>query len=391
MAKLLTFIRWLWLELRLGTGPYVQRTVIPRLHQTKEITRMVASPHLTLYRWSGEHNGNPLTVTYAGLGYVAPTLKSLLFDAPPAEQAAGKINVWRPQAGLDSSNSDITIIEASKYLIRQLPPHTGVVLPSRLHFILDTRGQWQQVEARFRRDARRNEVSRAKKYGYQYTVSHSKADLEMFYNTMYLPTMQKRHGKLAANISRAEAYQLLRHGMLFLVKRDGVYVSGGLCLVQDGILRFREMGVLNGNQQLMREGAVGAMNYLRICWAHKEGCRGVNFGECWPFLSGIFQSKRKWGTEVSIPPHEHKQIWISVRRDTPAVSQFLQENPCVIINGQGQLHGLVVTGNPAAITAQQEAKWRKQYATPGLKSLLVCSSSSLAQRPIKLESAIALR
>jgi hypothetical protein len=350
---------------------------MPHLHQTKELARLVAKPHLTLYRWQGQNKGGPLTVAYAGLGYAAPTLKSLLFTSSSVETKVAQVPILQPEKLLDISDSDIIIVESSKHLIKKLPSEGSITLPFRLRFVLDLSGTLEDVENRFRRDARRNEVRKTERFGYEYEVSHSKADLEMFYHKMYVPTIQKRHGKLATIISEREAYQILRHGLLFLVKRDNDYAAGGLCFIEQGLLRFQEMGVLNGDEQLMKEGAVGAMNYLRICWAHKVNCLGVNFGECWPYMSGIYQSKRKWGAKVGLPPHENKQIWLNVRRNTPAVAQFLEQNPWIVTDSQGDLFGLIVTTDPENISQKERDKWDKSYETPGLKGLLVQPVSQL--------------
>jgi hypothetical protein len=381
MSKLSELGRWLWMEAQLGAPAFVERAVMPRLHEAKEIARLLARPYLTLHQWRGQNEEGALTVNYAGLGYAEPLLKSLLFEEDPSEREISQVPVWRPEGLASALGSDVTIIESSNHLIRKLSSQNAITLPFRVQFVLDIQGEWKEVEQRFRRDARRNDMRKAEKFGYEYEISHRETDLEMFYRDMYLPTMQKRHGELAALLPRREAYQLLRHGCLFLSKRDGMYVAGGLCYVRQGILEFKEMGVLNGDEQLMREGAVGAMNYLRIRWAHQEGYKGVNFGECWPYLSGIFQSKRKWGAVVSIPSHEHKQIWIGIHRNTPAVSQFLKCNPCIILDGKGELQGLIVTDATDNVPSQTEAAWHKLYATPGLGGLLVRSVADLMQKP----------
>jgi hypothetical protein len=381
MSKFSELGHWVWMEAQLGAPPFIERAVTPRLHEAKEIARLLAEPYLTLYQWEGQNQGGALTATYAGLGYAGPTLKSLLFTEDPSQEEIGRVSARRPSELANAPANDITVVESSKYLIRKLPRENAVILPFRVQFVLDVQGEWEEVEQRFRRDARRNDMRKAQKYGYEYEISRSETDLEMFYRDMYLPTMEKRHGELAALLPRREAYQLLRYGWLFLTKRDGVYVAGGLCHTRQGILEFKEMGVLDGDEQLMREGAVGAMNYLRIRWAHQEGFKGVNLGECWPYLSGIFQSKRKWGAVVSIPSHEHKQIWIGIHRNTPAVSQFLKSNPCVIVDSSGELQGLIVVDDSDNITSETESTWHKLYATPGLSGLLVRSVTDLAGKP----------
>lgn len=370
------------MEAQLRAPPAIERAVMPRLHEAKEIVRLLAEPYLTLCQWQGENEAGSLNVTYAGLGYSEPMLKSLLFTEDPREKQIGQVPVWRPENLINTSASDIIIVESSKHLIRKLPKESAVIAPFRVQFVLDLQGEWMEVMQRFRRDARRNDMRKAQKYGYEYEISRSETDVEMFYCNMYLPTMQKRHGELAALLPRREAYQLLRHGWLFLTKRDGIYVAGGLCHARQGILEFKEMGVLDGDEQLMREGAVGAMNYLRIRWAHQAGFKGVNLGEGWPYLSGIFQSKRKWGSVLSIPPHEHKRIWLRIQRNTPAVALFVEKNPCVIIDGDERLQALIVTDNADNVDPETEAMWHKLYATPGLSGLIVRSMKDLMEKPV---------
>jgi len=145
------------------------------------------------------------------------------------------------------------------------------------------------------------------------------------------------------------------------------------------MVHFVIMGVLGGSQQLMEQGVVGALNCLRIQWANQQGYRTVNFLGADPFLKGrLFQYKRKWGTAVSIPPYLHRQVWLQVRRNTPAVSYFLKENPCIVMDGDGRLHGLIFVDDPHTVSAETMEEWKKHYVTPGLSALLVRSVGSFA-------------
>jgi hypothetical protein len=377
MSRLSELAHWLWTETRLGAPPSMQRTVIPFLHGAKEIARLLVQPCMPLYELRGQNEAGPLTVTYGGLGYAKPMLKNLLFSEEPAEREIGRVLVWRPGELIHSTTNDLTIIESSRHLIRKLPSQSAITLPFRVRFVLDVQGEWHEVEQRFRRKHRRN-IRQAQRYEcYEYEISRHEQDLTMFYHTMYLPNVQERHGELATILSERKAHQFLRYGWLFLVKRDGVYVCGCLGYVRKGIVEFEEMGVLNGDRQLMREGVTDAMFYLGIRWAHQEGYKAFSFGGSWPYLSGNFQFKRKWGTVVSIPSHEHKQIWTRIQRNTLAVSQFLKSNPCIILDSRGELQGLIVIDDPDDVTSETEAKWRKLYETPGLSGLLVCSVTDL--------------
>jgi hypothetical protein len=199
---------------------------------------------------------------------------------------------------------------------------------------------------------------------------------------MYLPTMETRHGDAAAIVSQREARQLFRRGCLFLVKREGQTVAGCLCHIQRHKVRFIYLGVAHGDKQLVEEGVIGAMNILRLRWANEVGYQAVDLLGCPPyFRMGVFQYKRKWGTTVSLPPKSHKLIWMRFQHDTPAVRQFIKDNPCIIIDENGDLQGLVAVDDTSSITSQVQEQLHKQYYTPGLKGLLIRSVTDLVGRP----------
>ena len=378
MSKLTELAHWLWLETQLGAPPFVQRTVLPLLHRTKEIARFLAQPYMPLYELKGQNQAGPITVTYGGLGYIKPILKNMLFSEEPVEQEIDRVFVGRPGELTLSTASDLTIIEASRHLIDKLAHENAIILPFRVKFLLSLQGEWPDVEHRFRYNTRRK-VRKAQRYkNYEYEISYCEEDAKAFYHTMYLPTIRGRHGKMAAILPEREAYQLLRHGGLFLVKRGGINVCGVLVQAQQGTFEIVEMGVLDGNVELLKEHVVDAMTFLCICWAHQQGYESFSFGATWPYLSGgTFQAKRRWGTTIKVSPHEHKRIWIRVQHNTPAVNQFLKDNPCLTIDDSGKLQGLIVTDDSNSINSETEAQWRKLYATPGLNGLRVCSVADL--------------
>lgn len=378
MSKLLELLRWIWIEVRLSSPSVVQDKVIPFLHQAKDIARLLSKPYLTIYKWQGHNEGGSLTVSYAGLGNVAPFIKSILFAEEPTATEVKKVPVWHPNELANLSGSELTVIEASKYLVRKLPGKNTMILPFQVSLVLDVRGSWEEVKGRFHRHMRKNELRFVRKYGYEYSVSHNDRDLDMFYHSMYLPTLKSRYLELASPMSVQQAYQYFRHGLLFLVKRDGRCVSGALCFLYRDVVAIASLGVMDSDEQLMKEGAQGVAWYSMIHWANQEGYKYVDFGGCWPYIEGVFAYKRKWGSAASVSPqHEDKRIWIKVQRNTPAVRQFLTDNPCVIISKKGELQILVVTDEPDDVTSEAEIHWHQQYATPGMSGLLVRSVEDL--------------
>jgi hypothetical protein len=339
----------------------------------KEIIRLLVRPYLPVYQLEGQGQGSPLTVTYIGLEFAKPFLKSILFSEESVERQVGKIPFWRRSELANHSSSDIIIVHAAEHLIRELPRQNAVVLPHYVHHILDVRGDWQDVRLRFHKTVRGHELRLVRKYGYEYDVSHDRQDLETFYYQMYVPTMNERHDELSTPLSIGEVYQYFRHGCLFRVMRDGDWVSGVVCHFQQDVLIADIMGVKNADVRLIHEGAASTIYYAAVHWANRHGYEAVNFLGTGPYLGeGGFQYKRKWGTAISVPPHLHRQIWIKVRRITPAVSRFLKENPLVVDENE-KLHGLITVDDPHNISAKTKKEWEKHYVTPGLSSLLIRS------------------
>ncbi len=381
MSKLLQWSRELWLEAQLAAPPVVQRTVMPRLHQAKEIARLVMHPYLTAFQWQGETPAGALTVSYAGLGNSSSYLKTLLFTAEPTEKAAGQLPVGSIGQQINALDSDLVIIEASQHLTRRLPAQGAVALPFRLQHIVYLQKEWAEVWHNFRSSARKQDVRLVKKFGYEYQLSRNPADVEAFYHTMYVPTTVDRHGELASVSSLENLHRFFQHGFLLQIKRDGRPVSGAICSVHGSLVNLAMTGVLEADGQLMREGAIAAIYYFLLLWAHGAGHQTVNLGFCWPFLKdGIFQFKRKWGATAMIPPREYKHIWLKVQRDTPAVREFLRNNPCVVTNKARALHGLVFTDDPAAVPPETKTEWLQRYETPGLSEVVICSMADLLHK-----------
>ena len=374
--KVSEFALNLWIKVRLKAPPFMQRTLVLRLHEVKEAVRLLARPYLPVYQLQGQGCGGPLTVTYVGLGLSKPFLQDVIFAEKPAEQRVGRILFWRLDQLDNVAAGDIVVVEAVKRLIRRLPCQNAIVLPSYVHHILDVQGDWQDVQRRFHRSVRRHELRLIRKYGYKYDVSADRGDFEKFYHEMYLPTMDSRHGELSMPVPVSEAYQYFQHGYLFRVVRDGDWVSGSICHLQQDVLMGDLLGVKNADAQLIREGATVAAYYATIQWANQHGCGAVNFLGSGPYIAtGRFQHKRKWGGAVSVPPHLHRQVWIRVRRSTPAVSQFLKQTPVIVVDQDGTLHGLITTDDPHNVPTETRKEWEKNYATPGLSDLIVRSPS----------------
>jgi len=366
----------LWVAAQLHAPAWVQDRLFPYVYQARDAWPL--RPRLAVHRLYGQYQGEPLIVDYVGLEH-QPTLATALFSAEPIVREIDRVTPRQLASWADAAEADLAIVAGGQRLIRRLPRRNALVLPFLVTMTLDVSGAWEVVKDRIHKSVRQHEFRLMRKYGYTFELSQRAEDFELFYYAMYVPTVEMRKGSLAAPMSFREAYQYFRHGaQLHLIKQDGRRVAGGLAYLQGNQVRFRLMGMLNADEQLMHEGALAACYYAVVRWANQHGYPAVVFGECVPRLgNGVFQYKRKWGGVVTCSGKAYKQIWIGLRRDTPAIQKFLEDNPLILSDEQGQLQGLIVTSDPRPIAPETEAVWRKQYATPGLSGVLIRSLSDL--------------
>jgi hypothetical protein len=369
---------------------WMRCSIFSFLNTARDFAVLGLRRHFNVYQMAGQANKGPITVVYAENGEHRSFrlyLEDIFFAKEPVVKKY-QLPIWRVGELINDSNSDLTFILANKVLINKLPTRNTILMPHVLNQTLDIRGRWEDVLQRFHKTIRRNELRLIRKYNYEAEISDKDTDFEKFFHEMYLPSMKTRHGEQAQLRSYEKAYRHFKRGVLILVKRDGEVVGGGLCNLEKepGVVHFLLIGVMNADQQLLKEGAQGAVYHAVIRWSHEHSYEAVNIGEAIPpyLEDSVLQYKRKWGIGLRVLPTIRTRIWLKIQRDTPAVRQFFKDSPLIIIGEYGQLQGLIVVDDPSNITEATLNEWNAQYATPGLDGLLVCSMADLFNESVSV-------
>ncbi|MEO7262666.1 MAG: GNAT family N-acetyltransferase [Jatrophihabitantaceae bacterium] len=239
--------------------------------------------------------------------------------------------------------ADVVVVGTSAAAAWRLPRTASLVIPMRVHFVLDfdrsVDALLQNASKRGRREFRR----KSNQHVWEHGITRDPSWFDVFYDRFYQPTMVQRHGPHARTENRESAYEcLFRSGMLFYLSMDGERVAGKLCHWNPSsrILTSRLLGVLDGSAEYYRADAVKIIFYSLIEWAGRNGIRRLDFQGTEPFLSkGTYQMKRRFGTRVILPPNHfgRKRLWFQIRRDTPAVRDFLVGNPVLTESVDGSL------------------------------------------------------
>jgi len=282
-----------------------------------------------------------MSICYAGLPEgLAYTLE---FTEKQRETGSGEVsrekhlvrarNLLRPNR---LPAADLTIIGTSAAKARLLRGAGSLVMPIRVHFLLDFADGVDSILGRASKGARRDFRQTLRKHEWQFGIERDAAWFDFFYDRIYSATMRARYGARARTEGRESAYEcLFRQGILFYLSMDGRRIAGHLCHwdAKRGVLTSRLLGVLDGTEELYAAGALKVMYFLLIEWCGRNGVGQLDFQGTEAFLSkGTFQMKRRFGTRVALPPNHFggKRLWLQVHRDTPAVRDFLVANPLLV-------------------------------------------------------------
>jgi hypothetical protein len=372
-------LRNIWIKARLSAPPILRDNMMPLLNDMKEASRVLVSPLLPVCELEGNGAGGPLGVTLINVNIARPLLESVLFVDKPLEKRVTRVPFSHYRGLADWPSGDLIIVEATRYLVSLLPDKNAFVMPPFVYHIVDVSGDWEDIRSRFHSTILKKETALArKKYDCRCEASNSPEDFDEFYDRMYVPTMNDRHGDLSSPMSKDEAFQYFSHGFLLKSMRDGEWVSAVLSQLEHETIIGRVIGVRDSDPELIRTNVMYETFLDSMRWSNEHGYHYFNFLGSIPFIeSGQFQHKRKWGGRISLPPSLQRRLWLRVRRTTPAVEAFLKENPFLVVEDRRSLKGMVFVDDVANIDEAQKESLVERYRTPGLTKLDVRSVKGL--------------
>lgn len=229
---------------------------------------------------------------------------------------------------------------------------------------------WENIIGDFNRERRRSIKTIFPKNGLSFRVSSDEKDLKLFYYDMFLPHI-KKHGKLAEIDTYEDMADFFRDGLLLFVTMNRKDVAGGLSLIKDGILTFRRMGVLNGDDEYISCGAQSALYYYHIFYAKEMNLTMVDTMKSRPFLNdGVFWTKKSWGAKVL--PDDESRSWVYFFNTGPdeKIAHFFEKNPAIAYSDNG-LKGVIGISNGTEISTVSVHDLTHRYLSNGIKSFTI--------------------
>lgn len=211
------------------------------------------------------------------------------------------------------------------------------------------------------------DLRRIKKNSLQFEITRDPQRFDDFYYNMYVPYITKAHGRSAY----VNSYELMRKNFqdsdLLLIKKKDKYIAGRLIWYEKEGPHLYNIGLLDGNMEYRKYGAVNALYYFSFQYLEEKGFTKVNMGNSRAFLrDGVLRLKGKWSQEIADTSSVGFEL--KVLSDTAASRAFLLNNP-FIFESQDHLQGAVFVDSEKPLSSEEINKIDKKYFHPGLSRL----------------------
>ncbi len=338
------------------------------------ISSQIRSP-IYMLKGKQKESGELLTVCVMSDEQGRRYISDLLFSETPISKNLGRKFVWnlRSQVATSCKDIDLFFIRTDKFYSEGLSRQGMLILPEWVLFRLPLTRPPMELWNLPKNKSLRETLRIVHRNKYSYEVSRDPKEFHFFYHHMYYPYIAQRYGRLAPPHSFLFMRRAFEKGFLFLIKKEGRNVGGGLARTDGRSVFLSHLGVLDGEIRYTNEGALGALYYFLILWSREKGYQWLDMGSCKPFLKdGVFFYKKKWGMEIERSGRSKTVLGIGVCSNRPCVGSFFATNPFIFIEGD-KLKGLVFLKSNERATLK-EIEWAlKRFDIPGLDELILVS------------------
>jgi hypothetical protein len=327
---------------------------------------------ITILRGSRRYSALSGTVILAGARPWSDYLARRFFASPPHREIVGKVFLWRLPKVLErlGTQADITIVHVDRLGARLFFKGNYLEIPESV-------GSWLPLPSNPYAIARRNrslkeDLRIIRRERWTSEISHEEADCGKFYDSMYIPSMRRRHGERAVIRNLHQLRRAFRHGGIIWIQRDRQRFAGGIFQQRRRTLHLVALGTAGGDPVWAKKGAIAALYLFSIEYASDHGCARIDFGGTPPILNdGLLRFKRKWGIQLSNKSQTSYVYLVGWQEPNKHVLNFLSGTP-LIFRSEGTLAGVTSLQAPC-ITSPLDAHQQLARSLPirGLQHLIV--------------------
>lgn len=337
------------------------------------------NPRIPVARLHGKAkaSGQPATLLVAGEEPWVDYLPSRFFADKPQRELLGSFPLWHLERRVDclEPGADLTVIRAEQVSAPFFFRKNYLAVPGWLN--MAGRVPDDPTSAGRANRSVKDDMRLGKREKLELIISASGTDFDFFYQTLYVPFMVRRHGDLAV-IRDADWLRVHFHGGAVLwIVQGGARLAAFVVKKRKQTLYLLAVGVRNGDPNIARQGAIAALYYHAIQFAHQLGCSWIDFGAVRPSLSdGLLRFKRKWGGSLAHNKRDnHYNFLIHWREWNPSVAGFVAENPLVYRNQSNGLSAITAIVRDGPATQEDATRTAHMLWTDGLDDLSIISAS----------------
>jgi hypothetical protein len=169
------------------------------------------------------------------------------------------------------------------------------------------------LEELFKNKERRRKIRKVGNF--QPVFSTDQADLDYFYEKVYLEYIRKRHSDPTILKKVLLQRDLGKTGELCFLKMDGKIVAGGFSTFSGGNYSLMTMGLTDDAPA--KDDTVASLYYYGILRAKERGAVSIDFGLSRPFINdGVVKYKRKWSGKIGRDTEVNRVMYLkNITRD----------------------------------------------------------------------------
>lgn len=357
----------------------VLRTISGRFHTLRDLSDAVRE-------WQGvamwvkgreKHSGHTLSTFYVGSEEPIHLLNNLYADYGIERQQQG-VWMWTAPRRLvqPSASLDLVVGDLPWPYYMPLADFGFLHVPGLIGQKLALQGA-ETLAGPQRNRLKSEEFRRVKKWKLSFRLTNARADLEHFYDAMYIPYIQRRFAESALTRSRDTVVAAGLRGTLLQVLHEGRIVAATVLMQLGKSMHCLWLGVTEGLDSALESGALSGVYYFSMQYAQAQGCEAMDLGYCSPRLNDrTYRHKRRWGASV----HDRWHLAVTMIRPMnlgPAVEAFLANQPVIVRQGGGLVGKVLVADE--GIAREGVADIAQRYAARGMRSLKIFATRPLAE------------
>ena len=282
-----------------------------------------------LYKGNEKTGGQPLNIVYIGWDIrICNYWTNRLMDKSLLVEKKGMIPVWKVHNHLNINKVlyDMAIVEMNNLTKIFARRNTGFLIPRWFEMQIDNKDGIIKVR---KKDIKR----RIRKYSLTFKKDFSKSDIKFFYERMFIPFISKRHGDNAVLCDYAYFLNKFKKkgSRLNFILKDGKPIAGSFTELIGKTLRLTGVGIIDGREDILKMGVIGAIYYFEMLHANEEGVKSINVGGTSPILTeGLTKFKLSLGSKAAdIKYFIDLSLWFAPLKDSSALINCLKSNPFI--------------------------------------------------------------